>query len=124
MIKITIKAKAGNTNCPADKLEELNGIDCQDNFANYSSMKSKIKSGYMSFKVEEGILYTITEYEANTVLTNEELEKLGKETQGQWSDGIGEGFEQQPCFITDDEEEIFISPWYGGQVIDIKQDIT
>lgn len=121
MIKITIKAKAGETNCPSNRINELDGIDCQDNFVDYSDLADKLESGYMRFKVEGEVLHTITEYEANTLLSEEELIQLGEETQGQWSDGIGEGFEQRSCIEIDDEE-IFISPWYSGQVLDIKQE--
>lgn len=35
-------------------------------------------------------------YETNRELTKEELENLGEGTTGQASDGLGEGFEQQP----------------------------
>lgn len=44
------------------------------------------------------------------------LEELKDYTQGQWSDGIGEGFEQF-SYKEIDGEEIYISPWYHGQKI-------
>jgi hypothetical protein len=102
-------------------LSELDGIDCQDNFAEYFdndfSFKDDIKSGYMYFSFENGKLWTITEYRSNRELSKEELEILSDYTQGQWSDGIGEGFEQQPCYY----DEVYIHPWSYGQEVEITQ---
>ena len=75
----------------------------------------------MDFRFENGVLNVYTEYETTRELTKEECEKLADYTQGQWSDGIGEGFEQHPCMYTKDDEECFISPWYGGQVVEVLQ---
>jgi hypothetical protein len=123
MKTITFKAKSGSV-CIGDDREptpaemlELDGIDCQDNFAEYSDLTDKLKSGYMEFKVEDGVLYTITKYNVTEELTDDEIEQLKDETQGQWSDGIGEGFEQYPCSEIEGEE-VFISPWYYGQTIE------
>ncbi len=147
--KITIKGEA-KTSYP--HLERLDGIDSQDNFAEYfgedeKSFSKDIKSGYMKFVFEDGKLWTITEYWSKRELTKEELDILAEYTQGQWSDGIGEGFEQNSCYESDvsyqqyteqelvdiasgkyddDPEEIFevfISPWFGEQVLTIKQEI-
>jgi hypothetical protein len=74
---------------------------------------------YFSFENEK--LWTITQYFSNRELSNEELEILSDYTQGQWSDGIGEGFEQQPCFYDDNEEEVYISPWDINQEVEITQ---
>lgn len=38
-------------------------------------------------------------------------------TQGQWSDGIGEGFEQSPVPVGPGGGEYYISPWHRGQVL-------
>ena len=74
---------------------KLNRIDCQDEFVEYihEDFKSKLNSGYMDFRFENDELYTYTIYSTKEVLTSEELVKLGEYTQGQWSDGIGEGFD-------------------------------
>jgi len=119
-MKITIKALSGETN--AENINILDGIDCQDDFVEYMDEEdypfvSKLEYGYMSFKVEDGKLYTITEYgliEGKT-LSDEEIDKLIDYTQGQWSDGIGEGFEQEPC-VEENDEEVYVSPWYSKQV--------
>jgi hypothetical protein len=47
-------------------------------------------------------------------LTDEEIDRLLDYTQGQWSDGIGEGFEQFPCHH-EGRKEIYLSPWYPMQ---------
>ena len=118
-------------------LSELDGIDCQEEFTEYfqgkykdreneqSLINKKVNNGYMHFSFENTNLWTITEYHCNEKLTNDELEILSEYTQGQWSDGIGEGFEQEPCLITEDEDgeelEVYISPWSYGQKIIIEQ---
>jgi len=122
MYKITIKGEASTD---YKWLSELNGVDCQDDFAEYFdsdfSFKDDIESGYMYFSFENEKLWTITEYFSNRELSNEELEILSDYTQGQWSDGIGEGFEQEPCFYDDNDEEVFISPWHRNQEVEIIQ---
>lgn len=71
----------------------------------------------MSFEVVDGVLHTVTTYQYDVELTPTEIDDLKDYTQGQWSDGIGEGFEQNSYFETDDGEELFLSPWYSGQII-------
>ena len=122
MYKITIKGEASTD---YKWLSELNGVDCQDDFAEYFdsdfSFKDDIESGYMYFSFENEKLWTITEYFSNRELYNEELEILSDYTQGQWSDGIGEGFEQEPCFYDDNDEEVYISPCSTNQEVEIIQ---
>lgn len=124
MYKITIKGEAfTDYHDPS----ELDGIDCQDDFTEYfdeGTFKS-VKKGYMSFVFEYGKLWTVTEYFSSRELTEAELKDLADYTQGQWSDGIGEGFEQEPVLIKEDEhgdeEEVYISPWFMGQTLSITQ---
>ncbi len=123
MFKIIVK---GEAKTDYKNISELSGIDCQDNFAEYFdrgvSYEDAIEDGYMHFTVEDGKLMTITEYTSKRRLSGIELENLKEYTQGQWSDGIGEGFEQNECMIDDDGEEVFISPWFSGQVIQVTQE--
>ena len=105
---------------------ELDGIECDDRFSDYfpdSLMNVGIIGGYMRFHAnEDGTLTTITEYDSENQLTKNQLRELADYTRGQWSDGIGEHFEQFLCFITDDGEyEYYISPWFYGQVVTVKQ---
>ena len=119
---ITVKGEASTD---YSNLKELDGISCEDEFSDYFDMDTtyaeEVKGGFMSFKFENDILYTITTYDSSRELNEGELNSLMKYTQGQWSDGIGEGFEQNPCLITDDGEDVYISPWFYGQSIKISQ---
>jgi hypothetical protein len=123
MKQIIFKAKAGEAyigdgiDLEPYQYEQLSGVDCQDNFAEYSNLHSKLGSGYMRFQWEDGQLNVYTEYDVVSELTHGEIELLKEETQGQWSDGIGEGFEQYPCAYID-EQEVYLSPWFMGQIIE------
>ncbi len=73
-----------------------------------------------TFKYEDGELYAVCTYDSPVTLNNKELKVLLEYTQGQWSDGIGEVFEQQPVYV--DDYEVYISMWHKDQVITIKQE--
>lgn len=125
MGKITIKALAGSVYAEGQDVDKslLHGIDCQDEFVEYldGNYRSKLGCGYMDFRYEDGNLWTYTVYSTKEKLTDEEIEDLKEYTQGQWSDGIGEGFEQFPCTYLNDVE-VFVSPWYPGQVLEASQE--
>jgi hypothetical protein len=124
MKTITFKAPSGRVHIeglkkiPIDALIKLSGVDCQDDFAEYSDLHKKLNSGYMHFEYIDGKLYTITKYSLKEELTEKEILFLKEETQGQWSDGIGEGFEQFECTYFKGMG-VFISPWFYGQEIEI-----
>ena len=124
MYKIIIKGEA-KTDYDGP-LNHLDGIDCQDEFTEYFNddeqdlIDKGVHSGYMSFVYEDGKLFTITEYSSDDHLTKAELAILADYTQGQWSDGIGEGFEQQEQYRNG--KEFYISPWQRGQVLSIVQE--
>jgi hypothetical protein len=127
-VKIIIKGLAGNANI--EDRSKLDGIDCQDNFSEYFSksfyfngvqilneqplIDKNVSGGYMEFKYIDDKLYVIVKYNSPELLTEKEMDILISYTQGQLSDGIGEGFEQFPCADIDGEE-IYLSPWYMGQ---------
>jgi len=121
MYKIKIK---GTAKTRYKYIKDLEGIDCQDNFSDYfdsdSTYVGDVTNGYMYFEVEKGKLMTITEYNSKRELTDNELEELAGYTQGQWSDGIGEGFEQEPCHYIKGEG-VYISPWHRDQVLITEQ---
>lgn len=137
MYKITIKGKSRPSldngeddfidNLSQAQLKELDGIDCQDEFTEYFSddenvlTEKGVTNGYMNFKLEDDTLYTIVKYSSREELSVEELDMLKSYTSGQLSDGIGEGFEQMPCRSTEDGD-YYISPWYGGQKLEIVQE--
>lgn len=134
MYKIILRALAGDVRA-YDKdgnevevdLDTLGGVMCEDEFSEYFGgeqiplIRKNVHNGYMFFTVEEGKLYTITMYDSDEMLTKEEEGILVEYTQGQWSDGIGEGFEQDPCAYTVHDEEVFISPWGVGQQVEVIQ---
>lgn len=86
------------------------------------ALAAKLVSGYMRFEFDKEAqrLVTITEYTARERLTVAEKNALGKYTQGQWADGIGEGFEQFPCREYAGHD-VLISPWYHGQVVTVDE---
>jgi len=121
MIKIIIKGKA-ETDSP---LRDCDGIECEDAvFSDYfrkGTYQDVVTGGHMYFKHEGRNLITYTEYESSRVLTQTELDDLADYTQGQWSDGIGEGFEQNPCGVDSDRDDIYISPWGEHQKVIVEQ---
>lgn len=120
MYNIRVKGQAETS---FDDLKQLDGIDCQDNFSDYFGSDEKllvdkgVNGGYMHFEYDKDInkLMTITTYQSRERLNEEELKTLADYTSGQWSDGIGEGFEQYPQYI--ENEEVYISPWFFGQKV-------
>ena len=117
--KIIIKGTASTHNL----LEDCDGISCHDEFVEYidNDYDGALKSGYLHFEVEGSDLMSITEYSSDRELTQDELEELASYTQGQWSDGIGEGFEQFPQGEDSDGAEIYISAWHPSQSLEIIQ---
>jgi hypothetical protein len=126
MGKVIIKALAGEAYVGDECLQDrstLDGIYCQDEFVEYmhEDFKHKLSSGYMDFRFENDKLWTYVVYSTREVLTEYDVKRLGEYTQGQLSDGIGEGFEQFPCDYEEDGAEVYLSPWYHGQKLEIKQ---
>lgn len=110
-------------------LVPLKTLKVEDNFVEYMDepLSTKFTSGFTTFEVEkhEGkyYLYSVCTYQCKDKLTEqdftpEEIKELVIYTQGQWSDGIGEGFEQFPAFDYDNYEA-FISCWVRGQQIQV-----
>lgn len=110
--KITVTGRASTE---YSRIEELMHVDCQDNFAHYFdddfTFKDDIASGYMSFNIVDHQLMTIVEYYSSRELTEKELDTLLDYSEGQLSDGVGEGYEQNACYYDEDDNEVFISPW-------------
>ena len=97
--------------------------DQGDSFADYikGSLQPIITDGTMHFEMKYGELMTIVTYTATRELTDDEIEELREYTEGQLSDGVGEGFEQSPCTRDDKGNDIYLSPWYDGQELTITQ---
>lgn len=121
MNKIIIYALSGKVE-PSDALYECDGIEMDDYFGDYldkaefNFIDFSDSTGECNFYIEDGKLYVQVTYKLVKIPTDAEIEKLKEETQGQWSDGIGEGFEQTPCFYYKNEE-VYISPWFPKQVV-------
>lgn len=133
--KIIIKAEAGPIHIygqdedertpTSEELQQIatNAVEWDDNFSDY--MKSKLASvltgGSMYFKYSDNQFFVLTAYESSRKLTKIEQKELIEYTQGQWSDGIGESYEQEPaCYLEDDE--VYISPWFLGQTATCTQE--
>jgi hypothetical protein len=120
MYKIIIK---GEAKTDYENLKRLNGVSAHEEFSDYfgedeqSLIDKDVCNGYMHFEFKDNKLWTVTTYESDVELTQKEIDVLADYTQGQWSDGIGEGFEQYPCMFTEDNEEIYISAWHDKQVL-------
>lgn len=119
MEKIIFKAPAGKVTIGSENREASDldlimctGVTCQEDFVEYSDYGDYLESGIMSFVFENGILYTVTTYVVTDGdnFSEGDIEQIKEETTGQWSDGIGEGFEQSPACMFGDEE-VFISPY-------------
>lgn len=120
---IIITGKAGGKSHASS---EYLDVECDEDFVEYihnKDLKAALIDGYMSFQMVGKSLHTVTRYHAHRELTDAELRELGKYTQGQWSDGIGEGFEQYPCGESSNGKEMYISPWYYGQTLEITQKV-
>lgn len=109
----------------------LDGIKCDDVFSDHfdnTSWSNDVTGGHMEFRLV-GVklinystreLETVTTYTASRLLSPSELQELLEYTKGQWSDGIGEHFEQFPCHSVGNTK-YFISPWHKDQEATITQ---
>lgn len=138
MFKIIVKGEAkaysvADEEYKGENLQKFHGLVCQYEFTEYFHAESKynkhnhqgciigvVTNGYMRFEYDETDkkLYTITEYDSSRKLTQNELSTLMQYTSGQWSDGIGESFEQHSV----NRHEDTISAWFYGQDIKIAQE--
>ena len=82
-----------------------------DYFDGSTAIKEKVISAVPSVKQKEGILYGCTTLELTTFLEQPETEELYEYVTGQYSDGWGEGFEQQEIQVGDGE--IYVHFWRG-----------
>lgn len=95
----------------------LNALNCQDTFSDYfhsETLKKMFSGGFMGFKhdLQSNTLHSITSYLLEQTGGAFFSWKLVEYTLGQLSDGIGEGFEQQPHHLLLDgkQVEMYISP--------------
>ena len=119
-----------HTNYP--NLAKLNGLvaegaNLSEDFSSSVTCNGAVSGGNLYFKAVAGELVSHTEYQSTRRLTKAELQELAEKTQGQWSDGFGEGFEQNPVFTDnsweddDGESDVYVSPWCSAQVLKVQQ---
>ena len=99
----------------ADALKEYTANDENDMAAYYNEddgVSEKLTSAVWSVKMHGDRLFGRIDCSLKKALTAEETEALRDWLTGQCSDGLGEGFEQQPIDTMDGE--LFVSFWNSG----------
>lgn len=89
--------------------EEGKPCNLMDYFHGSAAVKEKVISAVPSVKQKDGVLYGCTTLELTTFLEQPETEELYEYVTGQYSDGWGEGFEQQEIQVGDGE--IYVHFW-------------
>ncbi len=69
----------------------------------------KVRSAKFDVEEKDGVLWGIADCRIDSPLEGEELQQLVSYLSGQASDGWGEGFEQRPIFLN--EEELYVHLW-------------
>ena len=133
MKTITIKGEAkvyteeDNKELKGSTLSDYDGISDDACFSDYfhnrydddeceeSLIKADVSGGYLEFVYDKELekLFALTTYDCPRELTDKEQKVLIEYTQGQWSDGIGEGFEQRAI------DGVYISPWFNCQKVEV-----
>lgn len=106
---------ADSTDEIADALKEYTANDENDMAAYYNEddgVSEKLTSAVWSVELRGGRLFGRIDCSLKEALTAEETEALRDWLMGQCSDGLGEGFEQQPIDTMDGE--LFVSFWNSG----------
>ena len=96
----------------------------QDDFLEFMRLlpKDLFESGaWAEFSVDNGRLYVTVAYTAKRRLTAREQDVLKDHTVGQWSDGIGEFFEQVPSATDDHGREVYTSLWHRNQITKVEE---
>lgn len=99
----------------SDTLKEYTANDENDMAAYYNEddgVKEKLTSAVWSVEMRSDRLFGRIDCSLKEALTAEETEALRDWLTGQCSDGLGEGFEQQPIDTMDGE--LFVSFWNSG----------
>lgn len=87
-----------------DRIDNL-----MDYFDGSAAIKEKVVSAVPSVKESDGVLYGCTTLELKEYLEAEELSELCEYLTGQYSDGWGEGFEQQEIPV--EGGELYVHFW-------------
>ncbi len=106
---------ADSANEIAEALKEYTANDENDMATYYNKddgVSEKLTSAVWSVELHGGRLFGRIDCSLKEPLTTEETERLRDWLTGQCSDGLGEGFEQQPIDTMDGE--LFVSFWNSG----------
>ena len=99
-----------------DALKEYTAND-ENDMADYynedDGVKEKLTSAVWSVELHGGRLFGRIDCSLKESLTAEETEHLREWITGQCSDGLGEGFEQQP--IDTEDGKLYVSFWHSGE---------
>lgn len=99
-----------------DALKEYTANDENDMAAYYNEddgIKEKLTSAVWSVELHGGRLFGRIDCSLKEPLVAEETENLREWIAGQCSDGLGEGFEQQP--IDTEDGKLYVSFWHSGE---------
>ena len=99
----------------ADALNRYTANDENDMAAYYNEddgVKEKLTSAVWSVELHGGRLFGRIDCNLKEPLTAKETENLREWITGQCSDGLGEGFEQQP--IDTEDGKLYVSLWHSG----------
>lgn len=89
--------------------EEGKPCNLMDYFHGSAAIKESVIRAVPSVKQKDGVLYGCTTLELTTFLEQSETKELYEYVTGQYSDGWGEGFEQQEIQVGDGE--IYVHFW-------------
>ena len=95
-----------------EELERYGEDDLMQYFDGSESIQEKIQSAVVTIENKDGILYGCTKLELNEFLSQEELQEFTEYITGQYSDGWGEGFEQQDIQV--EEGILNVHFWHPG----------
>ena len=95
------------------KFDGYNDDDMVDYFHGSDTAQAKLQSMIWGFESVNGCLYGKVTVTLSEELTEKETEAVKDYIEGQNSDGLGEGFEQQEIRISYDEE-IYVHFWHWG----------
>lgn len=117
---------AGDAKTDFPNPELLNGYgEDQTDFVEYIDIPAaKIKDGsYMDllWNKADMKLYSVNKFVTGSPLNEEQMKSLGEQVSGQWSDGVGEVFEQNPVMQDDEGNDVYVSPWHIEQELHVSQ---
>lgn len=109
--ELAIYAGSIQTALAAEQLPEEQERGLMRWYDRSDTLSWKVKSAFFGVEEKDGVLWGVADCRIDSPLEGEELRQLVSYLSGQASDGWGEGFEQRPIFL--DEEELYVHLWQG-----------